>query len=455
MKSNNCSPWFWVPTLYFAEGVPYFVVNNISVMMFTKMGVPNGDMAFFTTLLYFPWFLKGVWSPLVDVVRTKRWWIVTMQVLLTALMVLLTLTLPHPSPDVIQTGQTPISIFTLTLVLFIIAAFASATHDIAADGYYMLAHSPSSQAAFIGIRSTFYRIASVFGQGVLVYIAGHIEKSTGDIPYSWRITLGVSAVVFFLITIYHTFFLPHSDEDRPRQSSAENVKSIEDGVQKGNGKDAKSASNWSELAESFVTFIKKPNVLWAIAFMLLYRLPEGFLIKMCQPFLVHGTETGALGLSTELVGLIYGTFGVIALLAGGIVGGIVASKIGLKRSLWIMAACMTLPCLTFVYLAIYQPDNIVIISVALCVEQFGYGFGFTAYMLYMMYFSEGEFKTSHYAICTAFMALSMMLPGFVAGYIQEAIGYVNFFWMVMACCVATVAVTFIVRGQIDEQYGRK
>ncbi|MBF1056411.1 MAG: MFS transporter [Prevotellaceae bacterium] len=455
MKSNNCSPWFWVPTLYFAEGVPYFVVNNISVMMFTKMGVPNGDMAFFTTLLYFPWFLKGVWSPLVDVVRTKRWWIVTMQVLLTALMVLLTLTLPHPSVDVIQSGQTPISLFTLTLVLFIIAAFASATHDIAADGYYMLAHSPSSQAAFIGIRSTFYRIASVFGQGVLVYIAGHIEKSTGDIPYSWRVTLGVSAVVFFLITIYHTFFLPHSDEDRPRQSSAENVKSIEDGVQKGNGKDAKSASNWSELAESFVTFIKKPNVLWAIAFMLLYRLPEGFLIKMCQPFLVHGTETGALGLSTELVGLIYGTFGVIALLAGGIVGGIVASKIGLKRSLWIMAACMTLPCLTFVYLAIYQPDNIVIISVALCVEQFGYGFGFTAYMLYMMYFSEGEFKTSHYAICTAFMALSMMLPGFVAGYIQEAIGYVNFFWMVMACCVATIAVTFIVRGQIDEQYGRK
>ena len=440
MKSNNCSPWFWVPTLYFAEGVPYFVVNNISVMMFTKMGVPTGDMAFFTTLLYFPWFLKGVWSPLVDVVRTKRWWIVTMQVLLTALMVLLTLTLPHPSADVIQSGQTPISMFTLTLVLFIIAAFASATHDIAADGYYMLAHSPSSQAAFIGIRSTFYRIASVFGQGVLVFIAGSIETRTGDIPYSWRVTLGVSAVIFFLITLYHIFCLPHSDEDRPRQAS-------EDGE--------KSKSNWSELAESFVTFIKKPNVLWAIAFMLLYRLPEGFLIKMCQPFLVHGTETGGLGLSTELVGLIYGTFGVIALLAGGIVGGIVASKIGLKRSLWIMAACMTLPCLTFVYLAIYQPENIAIISIALCVEQFGYGFGFTAYMLYMMYFSEGEFKTSHYAICTAFMALSMMLPGFVAGYIQEAIGYVNFFWMVMLCCIATIAVTSIVRRQIDDQYGRK
>ena len=210
MKTSNktISPWFWVPTLYFAEGVPYFVVNNISVMMFTKMGVPNGDMAFFTTLLYFPWFLKGLWGPLVDVVKTKRWWILSMQVLMTALMILLTVTLPKPDVATIASGQTPISMFTITLILFIIAAFASATHDIAADGYYMLAHSPSSQAAFIGVRSTFYRIASVFGQGVLVYIAGLIETSTGDIPWSWQVTLGVSAVVFFLVTMYHTFILP-------------------------------------------------------------------------------------------------------------------------------------------------------------------------------------------------------------------------------------------------------
>ena len=201
LKTSNKSPWWWVPTLYFAEGVPYFVVNNISVMMFTKMGVPNGDMSFFTTLLYFPWFLKGVWSPIVDVVKTKRWWIVTMQIVLTALMALLMLTLPTPSKEMIASGHTPISMFTFTLILFIIAAFASATHDIAADGFYMLAHSPSSQAAFIGIRSTAYRIASVFGQGVLVAIAGVVEKSSGDIPYSWRITLGVSAVVFLLITL--------------------------------------------------------------------------------------------------------------------------------------------------------------------------------------------------------------------------------------------------------------
>ena len=443
LKTSNKSPWWWVPTLYFAEGVPYFVVNNISVMMFTKMGVPNGDMSFFTTLLYFPWFLKGVWSPIVDVVKTKRWWIVTMQIVLTALMALLMLTLPTPSKEMIASGHTPISMFTFTLILFIIAAFASATHDIAADGFYMLAHSPSSQAAFIGIRSTAYRIASVFGQGVLVAIAGVVEKSSGDIPYSWRITLGVSAVVFLLITLYHIFVLPKPADDHPRNQQEEA------------GTAKPSSSNAKELLASFGSFFSKPYVWMAIVFMLLYRLPEGFLIKLCMPFLVHPTSQGGLGLSTEMVGVVYGTFGVIALLGGGILGGIFASRVGLKKSLWWMALCMTLPCLTFVYLAYAQPSNTIVITIALCIEQFGYGFGFTAYMLYMMYFSEGEFKTSHYAICTAFMALSMMLPGFVAGYIQEAIGYINFFWMVMACCLATFVVTYFVDKHIDPEYGRK
>ena len=445
-KTKN--PWWWVPTLYFAEGIPYFVVNNISVMMFTKMGVPNGDMSFFTTLLYFPWFLKGVWSPIVDVVKTKRWWIVVMQILMTAAMILLTLTLPFPSAETVASGTTSISIFTVTLVIFIITAFASATHDIAADGFYMLAHSPSSQAAFIGIRSVFYRVASVFGQGVLVAIAGLIESNgfsplgveAGNIPASWQITLGVAAVVFGLITLYHTFALPHSDQDKPRVS-AEGGNTM--------------SNNLVELVNSFKTFFMKPGCLLAIAFMLLYRLPEGFLIKLCQPFLVHSLEEGGLGLSTELVGTVYGVFGVIALLLGGILGGVYSSRVGLKKSLWVMAGFMTLPCLTFVYLAMAQPSNVVIITIALCIEQFGYGFGFTAYMLYMMYFSEGEYKTSHYAVCTAFMALSVMLPGFVAGYIQEAIGYIWFFWMVMICCFATLIVTYFADRKIDPNYGKK
>ena len=438
MEKSVKSPWLWVPSLYFAEGVPYFLVNNISVMMFAKMGVPNGQMAFFTTLLYFPWFLKGLWSPIVDVIKTKRWWILTMQVLMTAMMILLTVTLPKPSPEAIAEGAVPINLFWVTLVLFIVAAFASATHDIAADGYYMLAHSPSSQAAFIGIRSTAYRIASVFGQGVLVFIAGRIEKSTGDIPFSWQVTIGVSAIIFFIVTLYHTFVLPKAADDKPRIDPKEGA-----------------GATFRELGNSFKTFFTKKGVVLAIIFMLLYRLPEGFLIKMCQPFLVAGRDNGGLGLDTDAVGVVYGTIGVIALLAGGIAGGVYASKVGLKKALWIMTACMTLPCLTFCYLSIFLPTNLITISVAVSIEQFGYGFGFTAYMPYMMYFSEGEFKTSHYAICTAFMALSMMLPGFVAGYIQEAIGYVNFFWMVMFCCIATVGVTIAARKSIDAEYGRK
>ena len=438
MEKSVKSPWLWVPSLYFAEGVPYFLVNNISVMMFAKMGVPNGQMAFFTTLLYFPWFLKGLWSPIVDVIKTKRWWILTMQVLMTAMMILLTVTLPKPSPEAIAEGAVPINLFWVTLVLFIVAAFASATHDIAADGYYMLAHSPSSQAAFIGIRSTAYRIASVFGQGVLVFIAGRMEKSTGDIPFSWQVTIGVSAMIFFIVTLYHTFVLPKAADDKPRIDPSEGA-----------------GATFRELGNSFKTFFTKKGVVLAIIFMLLYRLPEGFLIKMCQPFLVAGRDNGGLGLDTDAVGVVYGTIGVIALLAGGIAGGVYASKVGLKRALWITTACMTLPCLTFCYLSIFLPTNLITISVAVSIEQFGYGFGFTAYMLYMMYFSEGEFKTSHYAICTAFMALSMMLPGFVAGYIQEAIGYVNFFWMVMFCCLATVGVTIAARKSIDAEYGRK
>lgn len=433
-NSKLTSPWWWVPTLYFAEGIPYFLVNNISVMMFTKMGVPNDQMSFFTTLLYFPWFLKGLWSPVIDIVKTKRWWIIVMQILMTAMMIILAITMPKPSAELIASGNTPIGLFTFTLVVFIIIAFASATHDIAADGFYMLAHNPSSQAAFVGIRSTFYRISMVFGQGVLVVIAGLIENKTNNIPYSWQITIATAAVVFLVVTLYHLFFLPKPDDDTPRASNS---------------------NPWREMGNSFATFFTKKGVWLAIAFMLLYRLPEGFLVKMCQPFLVASSENGGLSMSTAEVGFIYGTVGVIALLLGGILGGIYSSRVGLKRALWPMALSLTLPSLVYVYLAIVQPDNVYIIGSSIALETFGYGFGFTAYMLYMMYFSEGEFKTSHYAICTAFMALSMMLPGFVAGKIEMAIGYENFFYMVAATFIATFIVTAIVYRKIDPDYGKK
>ena len=433
------SPMTWIPTLYFAQGIPYFIVNNISVMMFTKMGVPNGEMALFTSLLYLPWSLKPFWSPFVDIFKTKRWWTISMQILMSLAFILLTLTIPRPDVEMIASGQTPISMFTITLLLFVVTAFASATHDIAADGFYMLALSSGDQAQFVGIRSTFYRLASIFGQGVLVWLAGVIETNTGNIPNSWRITMLVTAVIFSLVTLYHTFVVPRPTTD---------TSSLK-------GEKATVGAIFKEFGRTFKTYFMKPGVVLAIVFMLLYRLPEAFLLKLCMPFLVASRDVGGLGMSTANVGLAYGTIGVIFLTLGGILGGIFASRLGLKKSLWVMAACMTLPCLTFVYLSMAQPTNLVAISTAIAIEQFGYGFGFTAYMLYMMYFSEGEFKTSHYAICTAFMALSMLLPGAVAGYIQEAIGYVNFFWMVMVCCIGTLFVSVLAYRKIDPTYGKK
>ncbi len=439
MQQRTLSPWAWVPTLYFAQGIPYFIVNNISVLMFAKMGVPNGQMALFTSLLYLPWAIKPFWSPFVDIVRTKRWWVVTMQLLMAGAFVLLALTLPRPDAAAMAAGTTPISLFTVTLVLFIITAFASATHDIAADGFYMLALGQGQQAEFVGIRSTFYRLASIFGQGVLVAIAGAVELRWGNVPLSWRVTLGVAAVLFGAVSLYHVFRLPRPGADRST-------------LQAGQGG---ARAIVREFGRTFATYFTKPGVWLAIAFMLLYRLPEAFLLKMCMPFLVASREAGGLALTTAEVGIAYGTIGVVALTVGGILGGLFASRLGLKRSLWWMAACMTLPCLTFVYLAAAQPESVALVASAIAVEQFGYGFGFTAYMLYMMYFSEGEFKTSHYAICTAFMALSMLVPGLFAGYLQEAVGYRAFFWVVMACCAATVAVTFFIDKKIDPAYGRK
>ena len=436
---KKLSPWFWIPTLYFAQGIPYFIVNNISVMMFTKMGVPNGDMAMFTSLLYLPWMIKPFWSPFVDIFKTKRWWTVVMQILMTIAFAFTIFSIPTPTAEMLATQSTPISMFYVTLILFVITAFASATHDIAADGFYMLALKQSDQAAFVGIRSTFYRLSSIFGQGVLVALAGLIETNTGNIPMSWRITMIVTAVIFAVCSLYHTFMLPRPTTDT---SSLKDEKPTIGAI-------------FMEFGRTFATYFSKPGVWLAIVFMLLYRLPEAFLIKMCMPFLVASKEMGGLGLSTAEVGVVYGTIGVLFLTIGGILGGLFASKLGLKKSLWTMAGCMTLPCLTFVYLAICQPESLVLTSIAIAIEQFGYGFGFTAYMLYMMYFSEGELKTSHYSICTAFMAMSMLIPGMFAGYIQEALGYVDFFWMVMICCIATLLVTFFVDRKIDPTYGKK
>ena len=439
--SKQKTPWLWVPTLYFAEGIPYFIVNVVSVTMFKRLGMGNADLAMYTSLLYLPWVIKPLWSPLVDVVRTKRWWIVSMQALMTVCFAAIALGLPS------RTGA-PVSAFSICLIFFYLTAMLSATHDIAADGYYMLALDEHQQSLFVGIRSTFYRIASVFGQGVIVVVAGVLEVRLGDIPRAWMLTLLFSATLFLAITVWHQFILPAEAPSATGKGPGR--------VPQGEpGPGIARPQGHRSFLSAFATFFRKPGVGLAIIFMLLYRLPEALSVKMLTPFLLDPTEAGGLGLSTAQSGLVYGTVGVIALTIGGILGGVWSAKVGLRKALWPMALALALPCSVYLYMALAQPSNLLTIYFCVALDQFGYGFGFTAYMLYMIWFSQGEYSTSHYAVCTAFMALSMMIPGFFAGMLQEALGYAGFFVLVMVCCLATVAVTAFLPSRIDPGYGRK
>lgn len=443
-SASKSHPWAWVPSLYFAEGIPYFIVNVISVTLFKRLGMSNGDLALYTSLLYLPWVIKPLWSPVVDVFKSKRWWILVMQAIITVSFALLALSV---SPDV----------FGLSLVIFYVIAFASATHDIAADGFYMLALGEQEQSLFVGIRSTFYRISSVFGQGVIVVVAGLLEERMGSIPSAWKETLLLCGALFALLTLWHCRTLPkvernlagvHNSDRKAADAGPVETKAADKmpgPCVPAGGEPAVHRGGWGDMWRVWKTFFMKDGVWLALAFMLLYRLPEALSVKMLTPFLLDPPEAGGLGLSTAQSGLVYGTAGVIALTIGGILGGVYAARKGLRKSMCIMALSLALPCAVYLFLALVQPERMWIVYACVVLDQFGYGFGFTAYMLYMMKFAEGEFVTSHYAICTAFMALSMMIPGLFAGWMQEALGYVGFFIIVMICCLATVFVTLFVR----------
>lgn len=598
MKTKR-TPWAWIPTLYFAEGIPYVVVMTVAVIMYKRFGLSNTDIALYTSWLYLPWVIKPFWSPFVDILKTKRWWIVIMQLFIGAGLAGVAFTLPTPF------------YFQASIAFFWLLAFSSATHDIAADGFYMLALDDSEQSFFVGIRSTFYRIAMITGQGLLIILAGGLEvmtglepinfqvsssnsfqtethyqftpalqkeneklsfvvstenltintnniqpdslnkiktfahernvasgfipeikedisqkqkKSTwwsenvsrplghyikthfevkqtqqessglvgnaglvavslnkspekdivlntalskgnknfsliegerlvfnsdnwnkpayiviqldpklreevvsnfrgtsGNIPLAWSITFFVLAGLFLAFFVYHRFMLPRPASDTERNTHTP-------------------AGILHEFGKTFASFFRKKGIAVAILFMLLYRLSEAMLVKLASPFLLDAREIGGLGLNTQQVGIVYGTIGVLSLTLGGIIGGIVAARRGLKFWLWPMALAITLPNLAYVYLAVYQPESFFWINLAIAIEQFGYGFGFTAYMLYLIYFSDGEHKTAHYSICTGFMALGMMLPGMAAGWIQEQVGYQNFFIFLVICIIPTLAV---------------
>lgn len=423
VASAGRTPWWWVPTLYFAEGLPYMAVMTISTVMYKCLGIGNTELAFYTAWLYLPWVIKPFWSPFVDIIRTKRWWVLAMQWTIGIAMAAVAFALPAGG------------FFQATLAVFWLMAFASATHDIAADGFYMLALTGHQQSFYVGIRSTFYRIATVAGQGALVILAGSIETCTGDIPFAWSVAFGVLSVFFLMVSLYHGWALPRPVADSARDSS-------------------RSAHDvFREFVDTFRSFFRKKQIWAAVAFMLLYRLPEAQLVKLINPFLLDPVSEGGLGLSTKVVGFVYGTIGIIGLTSGGIVGGIMAARGGLRRWLKPMAWSMSLTCLTFVYLSYATEPSLLTINICVFVEQFGYGFGFTAYMLYLIYFSEGRHRTAHYSICTGFMALGMMLPGMAAGWLQETIGYRYFFIWTIVCCAATIGVCSILK--IAPDFGLK
>lgn len=429
VQSRRRRPWGWIPSLYIAEGLPYFAVNVLTVTMYTKMDIPKDIMAFYTGLLYLPWVIKPFWSPFIDLVKTKRWWTLLMQALIFISLLSVAILVPTPG------------FFSLTLIVFWCMAFFSATHDIAADGFYMLALDEKNQAAYVGVRSTFYRIASILGQGGIVILAGVLETKLGDIPLAWAVTFGIFSLFFLLLFLWDLVMMPYPDRDRPVA-------------------DVTPGKLIKDFGNTFVTFFSKKYIWIALGFMLLYRFPEALCLKLVTPFLLESQAEGGLGMTTAEVGFANGTIGVFSLLAGGIVGGIAIARAGLKKMLWPMGLALTLPCAVYWFFAAYQPSNFILITLGLGIEQFGYGFGFTAYMLYLMYFSAGECQTSHYAFCTAFMALGMMLPGMAAGWIFNKCemigsglfinpsGYVLFFSFIMISCVATFISILFVRRTI-------
>ena len=401
-------PWIYIPTLYFAEGVPYILVNTVSVIMYKKMGISN-QLIGLTSILYLPWVIKMFWGPIVDIYSTKRNWIIYSQLAMCISIALVAFGIQLPT------------FFWITLGIFTIIAFISATHDIAADGFYMLALDKKMQAFFVGVRATAYRLAMLFGSGVLVVLAGNIEKRFGNIPLSWLVAMSIAGTVFLLAFLFHRYYLPYPTSDMSGIASGQKASFV----------------------KVFRTYFQQDKIVPIVIFILIYRLGEAVLVKMATPFLLDKSEVGGLGLATDTVGYVYGTVGVLSLTIGGLIGGWLISKFGLKKCIWPMAIMLKAPDLVYVYMSIVKPP-LEIVYVLVGFEQFGYGIGFTAFMVFLMYIAKGKYKTSHFAISTGIMALGMMIPGLVSGILQNALGYVNFFILVICLTIPGMIILFFI-----------
>lgn len=427
--------WAWIPSLYFASGLPYVVVMSVSVILFKRLGISNTDIALYTSWLYLPWVLKPFWSPLVDILKTKRAWILAMQLLIGAGLGGVALTLPMDN------------FLRWSLVFLWLLAFSSATHDIAADGFYMLGLSKHDQTWFVGVRSTFYRLAMISGQGLLIMLAGFLEtafESSNGVAgtatqyvgtkMAWALTFYVMAGMFVVFFAWHRFVLPRPDSDVPKlhQSYIDVLR---------------------DFIDTFADFFRKPKIGLILAFLLLFRFSEAQLVKLSAPFLLDQADVGGLAMTTAEVGFAYGTIGVLMLTLGGLLGGFLAARHGLKFWLLWMVLAINVPNAVYLFLSVAMPDNLLLINVVIGVEQFGYGFGFAAYMLYMLYISQGSHQTAHYAICTGFMALGMMIPGMFSGWLQEMIGYQNFFIWILVATIPSFVVAALI--PLDAAFGKK
>lgn len=419
---NNTNAWLWIPTLYFASGLPYHAITSISDIMYKDMGVGNTKIALYTSFLLIPWTIKPLWSPFVEILGTRRKWTVYSQLVLALCFVAVAACIPSSN------------YLALTIAAFMVGAFVSATHDIALDGFYILALSQDKQSFFSGIRNTFYRIATVFGSGVLVMLANELVKYSGNETKAWSATFIITALIMLALFFYNRHAMPSPENDV-----------------------AVKANSISDILKSFgeiiTSYFRKPGVIYSIIFLLLFRFPEAQLGKIGKLFLMDPVSSGGLGLDKGEIGFINGIIGVIGLIAGGIIGGICISRQGLKYWLWPMVTAISLPDALYIYMSMAQPDSLTAIGSCILIEQFGYGFGFTAYTLYMIYIAQGKYPTAHFAISTAFMSLGMMLPGMISGKIQEWFGYENFFIWVMACTAVTFFVSALIK--IDPKFGKK
>lgn len=416
-QNTSKTPWLWVPSLYLTESVPYVIIITVSVIMYKSLGVSNADIGLYTSFLYLPWVIKPIWSPILELFGNKKKWFLSMQLILALAFLGVGLT----------TGTS--HFFIITLAFFWMGAFASATNDIASDGMYLIALKPDQQSFFVGMRSTFYRVGMITGQGLIVIIAGNLETHFGDPAKAWSWTMIIVAGLMLTLTLVNYLTTPNIIEDRVAKADQPSFGKV------------------------FSTFFTKKNIGLSLGFVLLYRLGESQLVKMASPFFLDERTEGGLGLSVTDVGFLYGTLGVISLLAGGILGGILISRDGLGKWMMPMVLAINVPNIGYVFLAWLQPQSMVFAGGVVLIEQLGYGFGFAAYMVFLIYLAEGLFKTAHYALATGFMAMGMMLPGMLSGYMQEWLGYPGFFVWVVIATIPGFVMAYVVK--YPREFGRK